>query len=389
MFACAKLGRMSLMLPAAFTSRLSLAAVLTSSVDALCGAANPLSLGGVDRVVVVVIDGLGAHSIRARSGHARFLANRLTKTSTIDAGFPTTTAAALATLCTGTMPGRHGLVGYRVLDTANDRLVNQLNGWDAGLDPATWQRSETVFKRAAGLGIRTFAIGQPRYRDSGFTQAILRGAEYVPAKTVADRFEAARRILLDPGPSLTYLYVSELDTIAHASGWESSAWTAALESVDAELAALNGLLGRRDGLLVTADHGVIDVPATSHVLFDTVPELVDGVEYIGGEPRCLQLYLADRSDASADGLAAAWREVEGERAWVATRTEAIESGWFGGAVDAEVLPRIGDVLVAARRRIAYYDSRDQQQSGRNMIGQHGSLTPEEMRVPLIGLGAFA
>lgn len=377
------------MLPAAFTTRLSLAAVLPSSVDALFGVENPLGLRQVERMVVVVVDGLGAASLRARGGHARFLAPLLTKPATIDSGFPTTTAAALATLCTGTTPGTHGLVGYRVLDSASDRMVNQLNGWDDRLDPATWQRSETVFERAGRMGVRTYAIGQPRYSDSGFTHAVLRGAEYVPGKKVADRFGAAHDILRRPGPSLTYLYVSELDTIAHASGWESPAWTAELEALDGHLVALTAALGRSDGVLVTADHGVIDVPQTGHVLFDTVPELVDRVEYVGGEPRCLQLYLADSSAEAADRLAAVWREVEGERAWVATRAEAIEAGWFGSDVSQDVLPRIGDVLVAARRRIAYYDSRDPLLAGRNMIGQHGSLTQEETRVPLIRLGSIA
>ena len=377
------------MLPAAFTTPLSLAAVLPSSVDALLGVQNPLGLRPLERMVVVVVDGLGAASLRARAGHARFLAPLLTKSSTIDAGFPTTTAAALATLCTGTTPGTHGLVGYRVLDSSSDRMVNQLNGWDDRLDPATWQRSETLFERAVRSGIRAYAIGQPRYSDSGFTRAVLRGAEYLSGRRVADRFEAARDVLRRPGPSLTYLYVSELDTVAHASGWESPAWTAELEELDAHIASLAAALGRSDGILVTADHGVIDVPQRSHVLFDTVPELVDGVEYVGGEPRCLQLYLSESSPGAAERLAATWTEVEGERAWVATRADAVEAGWFGAEVDAEVLPRIGDVLVAARRRIAYYDSRDPVQSGRNMIGQHGSLTPDETRVPLIRLGAIA
>ena len=377
------------MLPAAFTTQLSLADVLSSSMDAVLGVQNPLGLRKVDRMIVVVVDGLGASSLRARSGHARFLAPFLTKASTIDSGFPTTTAAALATLCTGTTPGTHGLVGYRVLDAASDRMVNQLNGWDDRLDPETWQRSETVFERATRAGVRSYAIGQPRYQDSGFTHAVLRGAEYVPGKQAADRFAAAADILRRPGPSLTYLYVSELDTVAHASGWESPAWTAELEALDGQLATLSASLGRNDGILVTADHGIIDVPQSSHVLFDTVPELVDGVEFVGGEPRCLQLYLADRSAAAADRLAATWQDIEGERSWVATREQAVEAGWFGASVDEVVLPRIGDVLVAARRRIAYYDSRDPLQSGRNMVGQHGSLTPEETRVPLIRLGAIA
>lgn len=378
------------MLPAAYSTRLSLAEVLPSSLSALSGAENPLGLGEVQRAVVVLVDGLGASSLRERAGHARFLAPRLTKQTTIDAGFPTTTASAIATLCTGVTPGSHGLVGYRVLDAANDRVVNQLSGWDAQMDPATWQRKATVFEQARQQGIASYAIGQLRYRDSGFTRAVLRGAQYVPAQQMADRFAAAKAILDRGGQSLVYLYIHELDVAAHAKGWESPAWLAELETLDAELSDLARHLGRGEGAFVTADHGVLDVPHTSHVLFDTVPELVAGVRHVGGDPRCLQLYLEDGASASdADTLAAAWQAIEGERSWVGTRAEASAAGWFGSDVDPEVLPRIGDVLVAARRRVAYYDSRESNPSGRAMIGQHGSLTPEETRVPLIPLGDFA
>jgi len=373
------------MLPAAFTTRASLAAVLPSSLAALSGGANALDLPALDHVVVLVVDGLGASSLRARSGHARTLAPLLGKATTIDAGFPTTTASALATLATGTTPGEHGLVGYRVLDTANDRVVNQLSGWDDRLDPATWQRSRTVFEQARDAGVATHAIGLQKYSDSGFTAAVLRGAEFVGGRTMADRFQAATEVLRAPGPGLTYLYVAELDQLAHAKGWESPEWTAALETLDGLVASLARRLGPKQGMLLTADHGVVDVPASGHVLFDTAPELIDGVRLIAGEPRFLHLHLDRPEEATA--VAERWRTVEGDRAWIATRQEAVDAGWFGPSVHPEVAPRIGDVLVGARKRVAYYDSRDPLDTGRGMIGQHGSLTADETRVPLLRFGA--
>ena len=372
------------MLPAAFTTRASLAAVLPSCLAALAGEANELALPRLQHVVVIVVDGLGAAALRSRSGHARTLAPLLGKSTTIDSGFPTTTAAALATLTTGTPPGQHGLVGYRIRDAAG-RLTNQLNGWDAAMDPATWQRSRTVFERATESGVTARAIGLPKYADSGFTAAVLRGADYLGGRTMADRFQAAEDALHTAGPGLTYLYIAELDQLAHARGWESPEWTAALETLDALVGDFARRLGPGRGALLTADHGIIDVPESGHVLFDTAPELLEGVADIAGEPRFLHLYLSDPSDAAE--VASRWRDAEGDRAWVATREEAIAAGWFGGEVAEEVAPRIGDVLVAARKRIAYYDSRDPNRTGRNMIGQHGSLTPEETRVPLLRFGA--
>jgi hypothetical protein len=372
------------MLPAAFTTPASLATVLPSCLAALQGHENALGLCPLQHAVVVVVDGLGAAALRAREGHARTLASRLGKGTTIDAGFPTTTAAALATLTTGTTPGVHGLVGYRVRDDAG-RLTNQLNGWDDRMDPATWQRSPTVFEEAARAGIPSYAVGVPAYADSGFTHAVLRGARFVAGRTMADRFDAVHEILRTPGPGLTYLYIAELDQAAHARGWESPRWTAELETLDALVAQLTASLGPAQGALVTADHGIVDIPESGHVLYDTAPELLEDVDEIAGEPRLLHLYL--RRGASAQEVASRWGAMEGGRSWVATRDEAVAAGWFGPIVEPEVAPRIGDVLVAARKRIAYYDSRDPQGTGRSMIGQHGSLTVEETRVPLLRFGA--
>lgn len=375
------------MLPALKPDGLSLADVLESSLAAVTGEVNRLGLPALDKAIVLLVDGLGADALKAHAGHARTLASALTSKSVIESGFPTTTAAAIATLTTGTRPGQHGLVGYSVLDAANDRLINQLSGWDARLDPHVWQPVPTIFERATSAGLDAVVIGPERYRESGFTHAVLRGARYLAAASITERMTRAAEWLRDPGQrGIAYVYVPELDSAAHAHGIASRQWTTALETTDAAARDLVAALGPRHGLLVTADHGVVDIPQHAHVLVDELPGLLDGVRFIGGEPRCLQLYFEpDASDAVRAATTTAWRESESERAWVATRDEAVAADWFG-PVTPEVMPRIGDLLVAARKNIAYYDSRATG-SGRSMVGQHGSWSPAELRVPLLRFGA--
>jgi len=349
-----------------------------------------MGLPAVNRVVVVLVDGLGAAALKSRAGHARTLAGALTPATTIDSGFPTTTASALATLTTGVLPGQHGLVGYSVLDAANDRVVNQLSGWDDKLDPHTWQAQPTVFEQAVGLGFSAAVIGPGRYKGSGFSEAVLRGAEFIAGSSIADRFELAADWVRAPGPAgIAYLYVPELDQTGHASGWESPAWTTWLETLDGELRRFVAGLPSKAGVIVTADHGVVDVPAHTHVLVDELEGALDGIRHIAGEPRCLQLYFEpDASEADRARTVAAWHESEDSRAWVATRAEAIEAGWFGEVLP-EIVARIGDIIVAARKNIAYYDGRIANNHGRNMVGQHGSWSPAEVQVPLLRFGAFA
>lgn len=375
------------MLPALRTDRLSLADIMPGCLSAVIDGGGPFAGAQVRSAIVVVIDGLGAISLRAHAGHARNLTRGFDRSSVIDSGFPTTTASALASLTTGHRAGEHGLVGYTVLDPEGDRVVNLLNAWE-GIDPTSWQPVPTVFERSAELGVRALAIGPGRFRGSSYTRAALRGARYVGAESIADRFDAAAVALRDDVPTLVYLYIAELDKAGHAEGVDSAAWVRRLEEIDAEFGRFVSTLKPDQGVVVTADHGMVDIAHHAHRLLG---ERVDdarlrGVRHVAGEPRCLQLHLDPGVDPHA--VAERWREEEGANAWVTTREEAIAAGWFG-VVDPAISPRIGGVLVAARRAIAYYDARSTTSlTGRRMVGQHGSLTPEEVRVPLLRRGAF-
>jgi hypothetical protein len=378
------------MLPTAYSQSVSLAAVLSSCFAAVGRGTPQLPLPTVDAAVVVLADGLGALPLKARAGHARTIAPRLNRATTIESGFPTTTAVALATLCTGAYPGQHGIIAYEAVDPEADRVFNHLSGWKSGPEPLAWQPVPTLFETHAAAGIRSYLVGHARYANTRLTQAVHRGAEYVPARSIADRMSAAIA-LAAAGRCVVFVYVPELDMAAHAYGWQSPQWTAALEELDAGVAQLERGLGRNHGALLTADHGMVDVGPAARVYFDREPELVAGVRHVAGDYRCLQLHLEPgSSQGDVERLARLWHESEDDRAWVATRDEAIAAGWFGpDGVDDAMLPRIGRILVAARAQVVYFDTRSTDESTWTMIGQHGSFSPDEVKVPLIGLGAFA
>jgi hypothetical protein len=373
---------MSLSLPAPNAEARSLTDVLSIVRDAL----GPIStvLPPARSGIVFVVDGLGARNLTIRRAHARFLSEAMGRRDIARTVFPSTTAAALTSLLTGTSPGRHGVVGYRALVPETGAVVNQLNGWDDGtLDPLVWQRSEPVFAAEAAAGRACFVVSKPEYAASGFTQATLRGAEIHGAGSLTDRVDLAVHLARSTPGSLTYLYAPELDSAGHRHGSESQEWAFALEDLDAAARRLHDAAGRDVGVILTADHGMVDVPAHRQVLFGDGP-LTDGLRLVGGEPRMLHLYA---EPGAAPSLHAAWLE-ESTRAWVMTRDEAIDAGLFGTVAGA-VRERIGDVLVAARGRVAYYDDRVSDTSPRKMVGQHGSLTDEETAIPFIRLGAFA
>lgn len=375
------------MLPALSGDTPTLGDVLTSASGALVATENRLDLPPVRSAIVVLVDGLGVSALREREGHARRLLSGVSMSDgVIHAPFPTTTVAALATLTTGRSAGEHGLVGYRVIDPTHDRVVAVLRDWDERMVPDEWQPCETEFQRAARRGIEPIVVAPERYRRTGFTEAVLRGAQFIAERTMTNRLARAVR-LATSGPSrLIYVYIPELDKAGHGYGSLSPQWLERLDELDAALRALETGLPADVGALLTADHGMIDVPSHRRRVIPADSLLWSGVRHVAGEPRCLQLAV-DQID-NLETVANRWREAESDRAWILTRDQAIAEGWFG-VVDARHRERIGDLLVAARSAVAYYDERTASPQALAMVGQHGSFAPEETRIPLARFGAFA
>jgi hypothetical protein len=73
--------------------------------------------------------------------------------------------------------------------------------------------------------------------------------------------------------------------------------------------------------------------------------------------------------------------VLGDRATVLAREDAILRGWFGPVLPG-VLPRLGDVVVACHGDTAVLSTADFPYEA-TLVGLHGSLTPDEMLIPLL------
>lgn len=367
----------------------SIAEVLTSAAASVGvpGFENRLKLPAAKRICVVLADGLGRNLLKQKSAHTPFLRAVMQSGQgqvpvSLDSAFPSTTAASLASFGTGLAAGQHGMVGYDVLDPDQDRVVNMLGGWDAGVDPEQWQPFPTVFQRAAEH-VEVTTVSLPQFSDSAMTRAALRGGQYATATTAHARTAAAAEAMAGAGRSLMYFYVNELDKAGHRHGCQSPQWEHQLEELDATVKRLSSTLPAGTTIVLTADHGMLDVPESQRIDYSADPALVAGVRHTAGEPRMVHLYLEEpESDAGRLRLLEAWRTRFGDRIWAFTREEAIAAGLFG-EVRAEVVPRIGDVMIAARDALAFYDTRRVRPTALEVVGQHGSLTKAEREVPLL------
>lgn len=335
-----------------------------------------LPLPEASAYVVFLVDGLGARLLERHAEAAPFLSSLLKSGTTGTAGVPSTTATSLTSLGTGLTPGRHGLVGFTSRVPGTERLLCAL-AWDDDIDPRAWQPHPTLFERLSAGGVAVTSVNRREYEGSGLTVAAHRGATYVGADRVGERIAAVQHAA-SLRPSLTYVYDADLDWTGHRHGVASAAWVQQLAMVDAEAEQLRDALPDDVRLLVTADHGMVDAGPTTRVDVDDHPELMDGVWLLGGEARLRHLYCASRA---LPDVIATWREVLGERAVVLPREEALAAGWFG-AVDDAVRPRLGDVVVAATGTTAVV-SRRLFSHETTLVGLHGSLTADEMLIPVL------
>jgi predicted AlkP superfamily pyrophosphatase or phosphodiesterase len=331
------------------------------------------------RYVVVLIDGLGWNLLRRGVVAAPFLGSLLRGAQPITSAVPSTTVTSLGSLGTGQPPGQHGLVGYTSRVPSTGEILNGLT-WESDLVPTVYQSKPTFFERASESGVFVTSVALARFQGTGLTEAALRGAAFVP---FSDESAEDLRIALIVAAALrghrtvVYAYERELDHYGHVHGCSSVDWLQQLGRIDAMCERLRAALPPQVTLIITGDHGMVDIPSDQRIVAEDDTALMAGVSALAGEARFRHLYVDQEPPRR---VADRWRARLGELAWIRTRDEAMDEGWFA-AIDDQLRERWGHVLVALRGDWAVMTSAFPREY--TLIGMHGSLTPAEMFVPLL------
>jgi hypothetical protein len=352
------------------------------------GFVNSLAIGPVRQAVLLVADGLGFELIRRHAELAPFLSRALAASRPLTTGFPSTTSVSLSSIGTGLPPGQHGVVGYTMalpqLPRAMNTLQWALHGRPADdlrevVVPETFFKGPTAFERAVAAGVSVDLVGPVELAHTGLSRSTLRGGRYRGTRGGRALVDDAVAALREPGPrgAFVYAYHPTLDGRGHAFGIDSPEWRDTLTEVDQIVQRLANAMPLDSVLVVTGDHGMVDVPKPNQIDMADHEELRTGVRFLGGEARARHVYT--RPGAAPDVLAT-WREVLGPDWWVVPRQEAIAGGWFGPVLAEAVQDRIGDVVAAAHGPYAVMQ-REVFRPETAMIGHHGSMTADEALVP--------
>lgn len=335
-----------------------------------------LPVKNANSYVVVMVDGLGYDLLCSHRDRAPFLASLLDSSDVITSGVPSTTAASLTSLGTGLPPGIHGTVGYSF--RYDDDVFNALV-WADGVDPHQFQPHDTWFEILEQAGIPVWTVSIAGFATSGLTLSGLRGSRFVGVideQAVDHRLDLIAQACSQSPRSLVYTYERRLDHVGHSQGCSSAQWSATLDQIDEWIERLFDQMAEESCLIVTGDHGMVDVPKDRMIMIEDHHELVTDLSLIAGEGRLRQLYTSHPRQ-----VASRWADFMADRAVVLTADEAIAQGWFGPIDGERVRSRLGDVLVAMDDNWATMTwSRPGELT---LVGQHGSLTHAEMCVPLV------
>ena len=337
------------------------------------GFENTMALPTSRRYVVLLVDGMGLQLVQNHRERAPFL-SKLTSVPGVQSVVPSTTSVNLTSLGTGLLPGSHGMPGYTCRIPGTTRFLNTLR-WDDSINPLEWQPHPTLFERIAQEHVAVTVINKDEFEFSGLTRCSQRGVPFVGVEHAWERLVAVCNASEMGESSLVFAYESALDFAGHAFGVDSDEWRSALETIDRDIAEIRASLPADTTLIVTADHGMIDIELDGR--FDVVehPELLDDVVVFAGEARFRHIH----TEAGAEQrVADRWRRKLCERADVRLRDETLD--WFG-PLDPRVSQRFGDVVVASRGNFGVFHSQLHSVE-MFMSGFHGSITDVERSIPV-------
>ena len=361
---------------------------------------------GVNKVVLLVLDGFGYNQFLCCYKDHKFLANLAEKSEVfpLTSVFPSQTTNALVTLNTGLTPQEHGLFECFLYLKEVDMIVNTLRFeplgskrrnelLEKGFNPNILFKGKTIQSTLSGAGVKAFASIYFGDAYSPCSKILFDGNTILPSLKSSDLIVNLRKIIeKTEGPAYFFVHLATLDTIAHEYGLHSQEYAAELSIIsyllNKELVEkIDKKTAKETLILVTADHGGLNVVPKETTYLNWFPEVVANLQYgkggkrilPTGSPRDVFLHVTEKKLTETREFLS---QKLGDKAKVIDTKEAIKNGLFGlGEVGSKFLDRAGNLLILPHDNETVWFEHFK---GRkfHLLGHHGGLNEDEMLVPL-------
>lgn len=369
-------------------SILNLAATLAGRFGAPAGAAELAerrvaeAVAAARSIVLIVLDGFGERQLQDHVPAGTLAACRL---ATLSSVFPSATAPAMTSFATALAPAAHGNPGWLVWSDAHDCVVRSLP-LDRRGDPAAAVSAASLWSWqawAAASSVPSFAwlpaeLAESRFSAYAYGSSTRIGYER-PEDIIGPLADAAKAA---PAGLFALLYLPRFDSFSHQFGCRSPQAARVAQDFDRWFERLVHRLRELDVLLlVTADHGFIDVEPEHQFHLADHPRLAACLRRpLSGEPR---VPFCELQPGCENVFAERVAEAFGESFALYESRDLLQAGWFGTAANTDALQgRIGTHMLLPRAPVTLVD-RLEGEPPPSFIGMHGGPSDDEMRVPLI------
>lgn len=331
-------------------------------------------------VVIMVIDGLGYEYLMKRKDS--FLAKNMKQK--ITSVFPSTTASAITTFLTGLAPKEHAVTGWYMflkevgLICLPLRFTSKLTG--EHLDKYGVDASDVFNVGPFRLKDKRVIVLHKAFLASEYNSMMNKGS-LLTYLSLDGFFRQMRKAISLRGRKLVYAYWGDLDSIIHRKGNNSKEAENHFREIDKGVAELaKKLEGTGTTLIVTSDHGLIDIHPQKRVLLSKHPKLDECLSMpLSGETRVRYCYVhPDRAKDFENYVKKNLSKV----CWMYKSKDLVKKGWFGlFEANPKLMDRIGDYVLVMKDNHGFKD--DLTVKKKSKLATHCGVTKEEMFVPLI------
>ena len=338
---------------------------------------DKLAEGGINKIVIVLCDGMGEYLIKRHLPETSFL--RVHDRAAISAVYPSTTTAATTSIWTGLSPLEHGWLGWSLYFKSCARQLDVFSGRESHLGEAYPGGSP-----APKIMPLPPALGSP---EGARTHMIFPFLSYATngcyqthtIRDLGDMLTCALSLCCEEGKKLICMYTGEPDHSMHLAGVDAPETKAQFERIDREISLFASRLPSDALLIVTADHGLVD--AEEPVIVNEIRSLDECLWMPPSvEPRASAMFVKPWRRAQFERE---FKAVCGEDFLLISREDVLKSHLLGrGTPHPRTEDFMGDYLACATgRRFIRYDTLESKPP--HLIGQHAGLTEEEMTVPVV------
>lgn len=322
-------------------------------------------------VIVILLDGMGKaiieRHLKTEGSFRSHLAGIYSST------FCSTTVAATTSVMSGLQPCEHAWLGWDCYyPQVGENITVFLNKIQGTEKPAAAYNVAWTLTPYENVTDKIKKAGKDAYMVAPFLDSGIDSFEKICQHIKNICKSKAGAAGTSDSPRYIYAYWNQPDGLLHTYGCGSKEAHECIVSLEQQVAELAAEL--EDSLIVvTADHGHID---TDYVYIQDYPELFNClVRKPSLEPRVLNLFI---KDGKKDFFEKEFNRLFGEKFILMPVEEMIAKNLMGtGKHHSMFRAMLGDYIAIATSDLSIYAN------GQKFVSLHGSLTPDEMEIPLI------